>query len=286
MVWTTMIAIVVVVIALLLVVGFIDGNRFVVVEEEFHLPKLKKECRFVMISDLHNKEYGDHNDTVIAAVEKAKPDFIVIAGDLVTSHVKESTDPGVRLVNALSKKYKIYYAPGNHETKIKTCKDSFGDKYEKMVKGMQHPNLRILADEHCILPEYGINVIGLELDRKYFARFKKRTLPSGYIQQKLGTASEKECNVLIAHNPEYFEEYAQWGADLVLSGHVHGGIMRLPLLGGVISPSYNLFPKYDGGIFYQGDSVMLLGRGMGAHTIPLRFFNPAELHVVTLKPKQ
>ena len=71
---------------------------------------------------------------------------------------------------------------------------------------------------------------------------------------------------------------------MVLSGHVHGGIMRLPLLGGVIAPSYRLFPKYDGGIFRHGKSWMLLGRGLGSHTLPFRFFNPAELHEVILKP--
>ena len=69
---------------------------------------------------------------------------------------------------------------------------------------------------------------------------------------------------------------------MVLAGHVHGGIMKLPVLGGVISPSLEIFPKYDGGIFRKKEAAMLLGRGMGAHTIPLRFFNPAELYVITL----
>ena len=104
----------------------------------------------------------------------------------------------------------------------------------------------------------------------------KKTLPE---------PDRSKCNILIAHNPDYFEEYAKWGADLVLSGHVHGGIMRLPFLGGVIAPSYKLFPKYDGGVFHIGKSTMLLGRGMGSHTIPFRFFNPGELYEVTLRPK-
>ncbi len=71
----------------------------------------------------------------------------------------------------------------------------------------------------------------------------------------------------------------------MLSGHVHGGIMRLPFLGGVIAPSYKLFPKYDGGVYRGDGSVMLLGRGMGSHTLPFRFFNPAQLYAVTLKPR-
>jgi hypothetical protein len=142
-----------------------------------------------------------------------------------------------------------------------------------------------LEDTHVDLPEYNIRVSGLELGHEYFAHFKIREMEEGYIDKKISKCDAKKCNLLIAHNPDYFEEYAKWGADLVLSGHVHGGIMRLPIFGGVIAPSYMLFPKYDGGVFKNGKSTMLLGRGMGSHTLPFRFFNPAQLYCVDLKPK-
>lgn len=270
---------------ILLAVGIIDGNRFEVVNEHFELSGLTKKCRFVMISDLHNKIYGNKNDKVIEAVKAAKPDFVIIAGDLVTSHANESIDPGVSLVNALSKGHKVYYGMGNHETRIKEERGTFGDKYDKLIKGVEHPNVTVLANDNCYLDEFNIQITGLELERTYFAHFRKRQMKENYMTEHLGKIREKCCNILIAHNPDYFEEYAKWGADLVLSGHVHGGIMRLPVLGGVIAPSYKLFPKYDGGIFHEGKSTMLLGRGMGAHTIPFRFFNPAQLYVVTLAPK-
>lgn len=282
MIWK-LVLIAAVLFALLMLVGIIDGNRFVVAEEEFTLPKLKKGCRFVMISDLHNKVYGKNNQKVIAAVKKAAPDFIVIAGDLITSHANESIEPGANLVKELSKDYQIYYAMGNHETKIKMYPEKYGDMYERLVKEITHPNVKLLADESYVLPEYAICLTGLELERTYFARFKKKELEQKHLKKHIGEPQTAYCNVLIAHNPDYFEEYAAWGAELVLSGHVHGGIMRLPLVGGVISPSYRLFPKYDGGVFREGEAAMLLGRGMGAHTLPFRFFNPAELLVVTLK---
>lgn len=270
------------VIVVLLIVGVIDGNRFVVVEQQFKMPKLKENCRFVMISDLHNKVYGNDNDKVIEVIGKADPDFILIAGDLVTSQVNEPVDVGIRFVNRLSKKYRIYYAPGNHESKLKYRPDHYGNKYDKLVKGIEHPNVTILNNETLILQRYGIALTGFELGLEYFKRFRKRNMPADYMESKLGKVNKAYCNILMAHNPQYFEEYAAWGADMVLAGHVHGGIMRLPLLGGVISPAYTLFPKYDGGIFHIGTSTMLLGRGMGSHTIQLRFFNPAELHVVDL----
>ena len=271
-----------IIIAALLIVGVVDGNRFVVAKQQFVLPNLRKNCRFVMVSDLHNKVYGKDNDKVIREIEQANPDFILIVGDLVTSHQDEPVDTGIQFVNALSGKYRIYYSPGNHESKLKYRADYYGDMYNRLMKGIQHENVKILSDETISLEEYGIALTGFELGLEYFKRFKKRPMPLDYMNRKLGKPLKEYCNILMAHNPEYFEEYAKWGADLVLSGHVHGGIMRLPLVGGVISPAYTLFPKYDGGIFHSGKTTMLLGRGMGSHTIQLRFFNPAELYVVDL----
>ena len=232
-----------IIIAALLIVGVVDGNRFVVAKQQFVLPNLRKNCRFVMVSDLHNKVYGKDNDKVIREID---------------------------------------YSPGNHESKLKYRADYYGDMYNRLMKGIQHENVKILSDETIRLEEYGIALTGFELGLEYFKRFKKRPMPLDYMNRKLGKPLKEYCNILMAHNPEYFEEYAKWGADLVLSGHVHGGIMRLPLVGGVISPAYTLFPKYDGGIFHSGKTTMLLGRGMGSHTIQLRFFNPAELYVVDL----
>lgn len=271
-----------IIIAALLIVGVVDGNRFVVAKQQFVLPNLRKNCRFVMVSDLHNKVYGKDNDKVIREIEQANPDFILIVGDLVTSHQDEPVDTGIRFVNALSGKYRIYYSLGNHESKLRYRADYYGDMYNRLMKGIQHENVKILSDETIRLEEYGIALTGFELGLEYFKRFKKRPMPLDYMNRKLGKPLKEYCNILMAHNPEYFEEYAKWGADLVLSGHVHGGIMRLPLVGGVISPAYTLFPKYDGGIFHSGKTTMLLGRGMGSHTIQLRFFNPAELYVVDL----
>lgn len=280
MVWMLLAGAVVVFGIIMLIIGIIDGNRFVVVEETIKLPKLSKDCRFVMLSDLHNKVYGKDNEAILKSIREANPDFVVFVGDLVTSHVNESMEAGIRLMNAISKEYKVYYSMGNHETKIRTHRDDFGNRFEELMQQIEHPNVTVLQDTHCVIPEYQICMTGLELERTFFARFKKKQMPIGHVETHIGKIDESYCNILLAHNPDYFEEYAEWGADLVLSGHVHGGIMRLPIIGGVISPAYTLFPKYDGGIFRKKQATMLLGRGMGAHTIPLRFFNPAELYVV------
>lgn len=280
----TILLILILLTAALLAVGIIDGNRFVTVRVELAISKLSKECRFVLISDLHDKVYGSQNDKVIDAVHKINPDFIVLAGDLVTSQVNEDMTPGIELVKALSARYRIYYGLGNHESKMQEDTERFGDKFDQLMRAVDGRNVRVLQNESVDLPEYNIRMTGLDLALDYFAHFRIKKMKENYLQETLPACDDRKCNILIAHNPDYFEDYAGWGAQLVLSGHVHGGIMRLPVLGGVIAPSYKIFPKYDGGVYRSGAAVMLLGRGLGSHTLPFRFFNPAELYEVVLKP--
>ena len=175
-----------IIIAALLIVGVVDGNRFVVAKQQFVLPNLRKNCRFVMVSDLHNKVYGKDNDKVIREIEQANPDFILIVGDLVTSHQDEPVDTGIQFVNALSGKYRIYYSSGNHESKLKYRADYYGDMYNRLMKGIQHENVKILSDETIRLEEYGIALTGFELGLEYFKRFKKRPMPLDYMNRKLG----------------------------------------------------------------------------------------------------
>ena len=128
-----------------------------------------------------------------------------------------------------------------------------------------------------------MEICGLELERCYYQRLRLKNMEKSYLNGLLGKSREDCYELLIAHNPDYFKEYAAWGADLTLSGHVHGGVMRLPYLGGVISPMLHLFPKYDGGMFKEYGRLMILGRGLGMHTIPVRVFNPGEVVVVDLE---
>lgn len=262
-----------------LVVGIIDGNRFIKVTNNFVLPNLQKNIKFIMISDLHDKVYGKNNEKVIQMIKEEQPDFVVIAGDLITDHVKECFEPGIHLVQELSKLCPVYYGMGNHESKLRTTEGEFQDKYEELLAGTKSCTT-MLQNDSVYIPSYNLELTGLELPMSYFARFKRLVLPLTEMEKLVGKKKTEHATILIAHNPEYFETYASWGADLVLSGHVHGGIMKLPILGGVIAPSFLLFPKYDGGVFKIDNSTMLLGRGLGSHSIPLRFFNPAELHVV------
>ncbi len=263
-----------------------DCNRFVTVEYEIDSGKLTGEYTFALLSDLHNKSFGERNGRLLAQLDKLAPDAVLVAGDMLTaSGNSEKAQKTTAFMQDLAARYPVYYGMGNHEQRIGECPEAFGDFYETYVNQLNSFGIEPLINENVNLPSANINICGLQMDRCYYRKFRKHPMSTDYLTDMLGTPKEKQFQILIAHNPDYFEEYAAWGADLVVSGHVHGGLMRLPFLGGVVSPKLTLFPKYDGGRFESGGSTMILSRGLGTHTLPIRIFNPGELVVVRLKPK-
>lgn len=275
------------VIALLLfffiIIMVLDGNRFRVVSYEISHEKIKKPYTFVVLSDLHNKVYGKNHEKLIRAIEKEQPAGVLIAGDLLTAKPGYPLHLALDLLEQLAPKYPIYYGMGNHEARLFLYPEVYGTMgadYEEKLKGL---GISLLRNESRSLGE-DLVITGLDMKREYYKRFKKTTMTTEYLKKTLGEKNKDKFQILLAHHPDYFQEYSSWGADLVLSGHVHGGMVRLPFLGGVISPALRLFPKYDGGSFEEKESRMILSRGLGMHTIPVRLFNPGELVVLKLSP--
>lgn len=271
---------------LCLLISAWDCNRFVTVEYEIESDKVTRPCKFILLSDLHNKSYGKDHKRLIDKIDSISPDMVLVAGDMLTAVKGQAFEVTLSLMRQLSLRYKIYYGMGNHEHKMKLYPEHFGTIYDDFVAELSKLGIVPLVNENTYLPEYNVAVCGAQIDRCYFKKFMKYPMDEQYLPKILGEPRENACQILIAHTPQYFEEYAVWGADLVVSGHVHGGIMKLPILGGVLSPNMTLFPKYDGGKFVRGKTTMILSRGLGTHTIPVRVFNPGELVVVTLQPKR
>lgn len=270
-----------IIIVVFLWVMLYDGNRFVVVKHTFTDKRIQKNCRAVVLADLHNKCYGKNNERLLAAIREQTPDFILVAGDIPTAKKGKSLDVAIHLMEELAKDYPIYYANGNHEHRMKLYPENYGDMDEVYDKALKEMGVHRLINANITLEDCGITIYGSEIDKFYYKRFKVQDMEDGYLSGILGKPESDCYNVLLAHNPDYFPQYAKWGADLVLSGHVHGGMVRVPFWGkGVVSPNVRFFPKYDGGIFHMDKSVMLLSRGLGMHTIPVRIFNPGELLVV------
>lgn len=267
-----------------LVLAVRDGHRFVTVTYKIRSDKIKKPCRMALLSDLHNMSFGMENEKLLGSIRELSPDVVLVAGDMLTAEKGQGFETALHVMKRLAADYKVYYGLGNHEQKIMLHPEDYPGIYEGYLAGLKEAGLRPLVNESVYLPEWNIAVCGALIDGCFFKRLRKKGMEAGYLTGLLGKPQEGVFRLLIAHNPDYFEDYAKWGADLVVSGHVHGGIMRLPLLGGVLSPNFTLFPKYDGGMFSRGKSTMILSRGLGSHTIPLRFFNPGELVVIELVP--
>ena len=130
-----------------------------------------------------------------------------------------------------------------------------------------------------------IQITGLALPEEYYKKGKKVELPIKVVNRLAGKASKEKFHILLAHTPKYGDTYLEWGGDLILSGHYHGGMMRLPFLGGVISPDFRLFPQYCQGDFEKENCHFIVSAGLGEHTLPIRIFNPRELVLITCVPE-
>lgn len=276
-----LIAICVLVIIILLWVMLYDSNRFVVRHFSVTDARLQGNARGILLADLHNKQYGKKNEKLLAAIKEQNPDFILIAGDMLTAKPRASLAPSLDFLKALAAEYPIYYANGNHEYRIKIYPEKYGDMAKKFAAGLQEIGIYPLVNTKACLKELGIDIYGVEIDKEFYKRRKAPCMDADYLRGLLGEPCKEHYTILLAHNPDYFSTYADWGMDLCLSGHVHGGVVRVPIWGkGLISPSLRIFPKYDGGIFREKSATMILSRGLGMHTIPVRLFNPAEFWVI------
>lgn len=258
-----------------------DSNRFVIRNYQVTDRRIKNKCRAIVISDLHNKSFGKENELLLAAIREQQPDMILLAGDILTAKPKCGFVPAIHFVEELAKDYPVYYGNGNHEHRLKLYPETYGSMAKEYADALAQIKVCPLVNAHVELEKYGLVIYGAEIDRFYYKRFKIRKMDNAYLPGILGQVDKEKYNILLAHNPDYFPQYAEWGADLTLSGHVHGGIVRVPFWGkGVIAPTLRLFPQYDGGIFTQEAATMVLSRGLGTHTIPVRMFNPGELWVI------
>ncbi|MDY3051687.1 MAG: metallophosphoesterase [Ndongobacter sp.] len=269
---------------LLLFVFFYRSNmRFVVTEatvQSRKIPAAFEGFRIVQISDLHSKLYGKDGEALRAEIEAQKPDIVVITGDLVDASTKD-TAPVIRFLATFSREIPTYYVYGNHEMRRSLAEGEIRDR--QMETALERAGVHILDNEIIPIQRLGskIYLAGLCEDYRYYqGSAKELRLP---VSHYLGRRPEDGYLILLAHNPFYWADYGEWGADLTLSGHVHGGGWRLPFVGGVFSPDAGLFPKYDKGLYTQKEQNLFVSAGLGNSGTPFRLFNPPELCVIRLE---
>ena len=233
------------------------------------------------LSDLHGALYKTDNQLLIQAVRRVSPDIVVMTGDMA-DHTPGSIPRLLRLCRRLLAWYPVYFIAGNHEQVLPP------DTLSGLLSDLQNLGVTVLENQHCTLVRVGtsLELYGLVTPLVYYKDplgeyIRGITFTARDAQALLGRGNPGQFRILLAHNPLYYPAYRDWGADLTLSGHIHGGIIRIPGLGGLLSPDLTLFPKYDAGHFQEKGRHLVVSRGLGNNFL-FRVCNPPELAVVHL----
>lgn len=250
--------------------------------------KIHRDKTFVFLSDLHNNEFGTANEDLLAAIRGVKPDAVLIGGDMMVTKGKRNVEIPLALIRRLALDYPVYCGNGNHENRMVWERETYGCLYEEYRGCLEKMGVRYLADEGADWEE-DVRISGVDLDRPFYdkALFQRlEPMSPGYLSGKLGRPVENgRYQILLAHTPLYFKEYGRWGADLTLAGHFHGGTIRIPGAGGVMTPQYQFFLPWCAGDFEENGKRMIVSRGLGTHSINIRLNNRPQLVVVRLKKK-
>lgn len=263
--------------------SYYETHHFKIKEYVIYTEKIEGIVKFGFITDLHNCCYGHDNKSVINAMIREKISFLIMGGDLISgkrdigeNNPEEYYGNAVAFLKEISKKIPLYYVFGNHETRVKNRKDR-NPMYNAYMESIGGLGIQFINNKESII-DCGNNSLlleGIELTEVVYDEKKGFRMESGK------TKSEA-YKILAVHSPEFFDEYAKSDADLILCGHNHGGTVRLPFIGGLISRDYRFFPKYSYGEYEKNGKKMILSSGLGDHTIHFRLFNMPEIVVVTL----
>lgn len=239
------------------------------------LPDAFDGYRIAQVSDLHNAEFGDRNQRLLEMLREAEPDMIAITGDLIDSR-KTNIAVALAFAEEAVKFAPCYYVSGNHEARV--------SEYQDLKTGLEAAGVTVLDDAQVKIEVSGesITVIGVN-DPSFHADYL--TSDAAVMDRKLSELSSEDAGfaILLSHRPELFDTYVAHDMDLILTGHAHGGQFRLPLIGGLIAPNQGLFPKYDDGLYSEGNTNMIVSRGLGNSIIPFRFNNRPEVVLIELK---
>lgn len=240
------------------------------------LPESFSDFRIAQVSDLHNAEMGGGNEKLLAILRGSEPDIIVITGDMVDSYHTD-IDIALRFSEAAMEIAPCYYVTGNHEARI--------SEFDDLKAGLEAAGVIFLENKRIELEQEGevIALLGV-CDPSFQTDYlfgDSASVISGTLQEL--TAADDAYTILLSHRPELFDTYVKSGVDLVFSGHAHGGQFRLPFVGGLVAPNQGLFPEYDAGLFTEGNTTMVVSKGVGNSIIPVRFNNRPEIIVVVLE---
>lgn len=261
--------------------GARENNRLTVTEYTVSSEKLPVSFsgfKIAQVSDFHNPKSTKLVDSLVEQIENCKPDIIAVTGDLIDSRDTQ-IDIALDFIERICEIAPVYFVTGNHEGRI--------SEYPRLRNGLEALGVNVLENECVTVERDGkyINLLGL--NDPIFNTEKNiggKRLLSRWIRQ--AEVDRSRYTVVLSHRPEYNLAYSSQKMELALTGHAHGGQIRLPFIGGIYSPGQGLFPKYEGGMYELDKTVMIVSRGIGNSIFPVRLNNPPELVTVTLEKSE
>ena len=234
------------------------------------LPEDFNGYKIVQISDWHGRK---PDEKVIDKTREENPDIIVITGDFVDRFFTDTKNAG-KMISQIKDIAPIYYVSGNHEAQ--------NNNYDDFKQYLYSENITVLDNKSVIITKGSgkIRLAGVD-DPFFYERFERFDL--SFVESD---GEEDIYTILLSHRPEYIEDYSRENIDLVLSGHAHGGLIRLPWIGGLTASGQGLFPKYAEGVYHMGDTDMVVSRGLGDSIVPVRINNNRELVIITLNKRK
>lgn len=257
-------------------------NPLQVVHESIQAKNVSSSIRIALVTDLHSCAYGEDQRELLEAIDQEAPDLVLLGGDIFDHQMPN--DRTVAFLKGMQGKYPCYYVTGNHE--YWSGKEGFAkkmailDSYGVIRLGGEMDTIEIKGTQ--------LNLCGVDDPYAWANNGYPIENGDGSYREQVARVADLAANghftILLAHRPELFGFYSQFGFDLVLSGHAHGGQWRIPgILNGVYAPNQGLFPAYAGGRYEQDGTVMIVSRGLARESTRVpRFYNRPELVIVDL----
>lgn len=272
----------------------LELNTYTISSEK--IPDSFEGYRIAHISDLHNDEFGEDNEKLVGMLKRAEPDLIAITGDLIDSYHTD-IQVAIDFVNQAVEIAPTYYVTGNHEARIA--------EYVDVEKAMLEAGVVVLKNESLLLEKEGESIVVFGVSDPSFQTDymfgDDESVADAVLQELLNAQKTLEYSdafgqevseqplvrdtykILLSHRPELFDVYVANDMNLVLSGHAHGGQFRLPFIGGIVAPNQGFFPEYDGGLYTEESTNMIVSRGIGNSLFPVRFNNRPEVILIILE---
>lgn len=240
-------------------------------------PKLTAEVRLAVVTDFHS---SDNADDVVAMVASCAPDAVLLVGDLFDDDTQNRpTERTLSLMRQLSALYPCYYVSGNHE--------AWTGEMDALYQQTEEAGVTVLRMSSGVLTVRGQRIALCGVPDPYEMVFSGAPDTEEQLRQALEDVDSADFTVLLAHRPELLAKYAQFPLDLVVSGHAHGGQVRIPgVLNGLYAPNQGWFPKLAGGAYTQDGTTLIVSRGLAVRTRLPRIFNRPEVVLVRCVPAE